>query len=104
MLRHTCATWLLQRGVRSWDAAHYLGMSERILLEVYGHYAADYQSGIAGGRKKREQPPPELHDVFSVHYHRDQDLRIAAANRDVRLERLGVALRSFTAVAKTKAA
>lgn len=104
MLRHTCATWLLQRGVKSWDAANYLGMSEKVLLEVYGHWAADYQAGIAGGRKKRSLPPPELHDAFSIHYHRDKDLRIAAANRDAKLARLGLPLRSLATVAKAKAA
>lgn len=98
MLRHTCATWLLQRGVKSWDAAHFLGMSERILMEVYGHWAADYQAGIAGGRKKRSLPPPELHDAFSVHYHRDQDLRLAMAARDARLARLGIPPRSLANV------
>ncbi|MCJ2044728.1 site-specific integrase [Methylobacterium sp. J-078] len=100
MLRHTCATWLLQRGVKSWDAANFLGMSEKVLLEVYGHWAADYQVGIAGGRKKRSLPPPELHDAFSVHYHRDKDLRIAAANRDARLKRLGLPHRSLATLAK----
>ena len=90
MLRHTCATWLLQRGVKSWDAANFLGVSEKVLLETYGHWAADYQSGIAGGRKKRDLPPPGLHDAFSTNYNRDQDLDIARDHRDARLTRRGL--------------
>ena len=84
MLRHTCATWLLQRGVKSWDAANYLGMSERILLETYGHWTANFQAGIAGGRK-RARAEAELHDVFSVHYNRDADLAVARRHRVTRL-------------------
>jgi integrase len=99
MLRHTCASWLLQRGVRSWDAAHYLGMSERILLETYAHWHASYQASIAGGRK-RERPAAELHDAFSVHYHRDQDIALAMANRDARLKRLGIPLRSLATLSE----
>ena len=53
MLRHTCASWLLQRGTRSWDAANFLGVSDKILLEVYGHHAPDFQSGVAGGKRGR---------------------------------------------------
>lgn len=90
MLRHTCATWLLQRGVKSWDAANFLGMSERILLETYGHWQADYQAGIAGGRRRRQRAAPELHDAFSVHYHRNADLAVATRNQEARLARLGL--------------
>jgi integrase len=68
VLRHTCATWLMQRGASPWDAAHYLGMTEKMLQEVYGHWHPDYQAGIAGGRVKGA-PPPGLYDIFSVHYH-----------------------------------
>lgn len=98
ILRHTCATWLLQRGVKTWDAAGFLGMSEKILIEVYGHWAADFQAGIAGG-KKRERPAPELHDVFSTHYNRDKDIRIARTNMMARLERLGIPYRGLRAAA-----
>jgi integrase len=78
--RHTCAAWLMQRGARTWDAANYLSMSEKILLSTYGHWRPDYQSGIAGGRKK-ERAAPELHDIFSVHYHRDVNLKMARKHR-----------------------
>src|SRR5207249_12060990 len=38
-LRHTAATWLMQRGVSIWQAAGYLGMSPEILDRVYGHHS-----------------------------------------------------------------
>jgi integrase len=45
-LRHTAATWLMQRGVEMWDAAGYLGMSVKMLEEVYGHHHPDFQRAI----------------------------------------------------------
>lgn len=44
-LRHTSATWLMERGADLWDAAGYLGMSPTTLLKHYGHHRPDYQSG-----------------------------------------------------------
>jgi integrase len=95
-LRHTCATWLMQRGAKAWDAAHYLGMSEAMLWRVYGHWSPDFQAGIAGG-KKRDRPAPELHDIFSVHYNRDADLRVARKHRDSRLAVHGIPHRRLAA-------
>ncbi len=46
-LRHTCATWLMQRGVPIWDAAGYLGMSRETLERVYGHHHPDFLRGAA---------------------------------------------------------
>ena len=42
VLRHTCATWLLQRGVASWEVAGYLGTSEKVVRDHYGHHAPDF--------------------------------------------------------------
>jgi integrase len=42
VLRHTCATWLMQRGVPIWQAAGFLGMSRETLERVYGHQHPDY--------------------------------------------------------------
>ena len=44
-LRHTAATWLMQIGVSTWDAAGFLGMSEKTLRDVYGHHHPDYLQG-----------------------------------------------------------
>ena len=41
-LRHTAATWLMQRGVPAWQAAGYLGMSTEMLDRVYGHHSPEH--------------------------------------------------------------
>jgi integrase len=46
-LRHTAATWLMQRGVPIWQAAGYLGMSAEMLDRVYGHHSPDHLKGAA---------------------------------------------------------
>lgn len=43
ILRHTCATWLMQGGVNLWDAAGFLGMTVQQLEATYGHHHPDYQ-------------------------------------------------------------
>lgn len=52
-LRHTAATWLMERGVDPWEAGGYLGMSQATLETHYGHHRPDYQAGprkALGGR------------------------------------------------------
>ena len=46
ILRHTCATWMMQGGADLWDAAGFLGMSPEILWRVYGHHHPDFQKGL----------------------------------------------------------
>lgn len=41
-LRHTSATWLMQRAADPWAAAGYLGMSLETLILVYGHHHPDH--------------------------------------------------------------
>jgi integrase len=41
VLRHTCATWLLQRGVSIYDVAGVLGCGENVVRRTYGHHASD---------------------------------------------------------------
>jgi integrase len=43
-LRHTCATWLAQRGVPIHEICGYLGMTREIFERVYGHHHPDHQS------------------------------------------------------------
>ena len=43
ILRHTCATWLMQGGANLWDAAGFLGMTVQQLEATYGHHHPDYQ-------------------------------------------------------------
>lgn len=47
VLRHTRATWLMQRGVDMWEAAGSLGMTVEILQATYGHHHEDYQRRAA---------------------------------------------------------
>jgi integrase len=47
VLRHTCATWLMQRGVPIWDAAGFLGMTRETLERVYGHHHPDFLRSAA---------------------------------------------------------
>lgn len=42
-LRRTRATWLMQAGVDNWEAAGHLGMTPRMLEEVYGQHHPDWQ-------------------------------------------------------------
>lgn len=47
VLRHTCATWLMQRGVPLWEAAGYLNMTPETIQRVYGHHHPDFLKGAA---------------------------------------------------------
>jgi len=47
VLRHTCATWLMQRGVDLWEVAGFLGMTVQQLEATYGHHHPDFQSDAA---------------------------------------------------------
>jgi Phage integrase family len=66
-LRHTAATWLMQRGVSIWEAAGFLGMSPEVLQDTYGHHHAIGQKGpyvsvvetvvnLTEGRKEKKKP------------------------------------------------
>ena len=46
-LRHSRATWLMQKGVDPWKAAGHLGMTVDTLLRTYGHHHPDYQKEAA---------------------------------------------------------
>jgi integrase len=42
-MRHTAATWLMERGVDPWLAAGYLGMTAEVLQANYAHHRPDHQ-------------------------------------------------------------
>ena len=46
-LRHTRATWMMQRGVPIWEAAGFLGMTIKTLEAIYGHHSPDHQGRAA---------------------------------------------------------
>ena len=54
-LRHTAATWLMQSGVKTWEAAGFLAMSEKTLIAVYGHHHPDYMREAARAIGARPQ-------------------------------------------------
>ena len=56
VLRHTAATWQMQLGTDPWQAAEYLGMSLKTLLENYGHHHPDY---LRGPREAFDRAPKE---------------------------------------------
>jgi integrase len=41
-LRHTAVTWLLLKGISLWDVAAYIGMSEKMARERYGHHHPEF--------------------------------------------------------------
>jgi integrase len=55
-LRHTAATWLMQRGAPMWEAAGFLGMSEKTLRDTYGHHHPDFLRGAAEAMGSRPAP------------------------------------------------
>ncbi len=52
-LRHTCGTWLAQRGVPMWEIAGYLGMTVETASWVYLHHSPEHLRAAADavGRK-----------------------------------------------------
>lgn len=53
-LRHTAATWLMQRRAPIWEAAGYLGMSPKVLQDTYGH-PDHLQNAVEAIDRKTEQ-------------------------------------------------
>ena len=47
VLRHTAATWRVQRGIAPWQVAGFLGMTVRVLEATYGHHSPDYMREAA---------------------------------------------------------
>ena len=76
ILRHTAATWAMQRGVNVWDAAGWLGMSPEVLERVYGHHHPDFQRDAAekmSGQNrdrntvnKRGQSAPDTTKIINI--------------------------------------
>ena len=45
-LRHTTVTWLLLKGEKTWDLARYVGLSEEMVRERYGHHSPDFLKSV----------------------------------------------------------
>lgn len=59
-LRHTCVTWLMERGVDMWEAAAYAGMTVKVLEDHYAHHRPDHQTaaraalGVSGKQSGKQ--------------------------------------------------
>ena len=42
VLRHTCATLMLQNRISTWDVAGVLGTSESVIRKTYGHHSVEH--------------------------------------------------------------
>ena len=51
-MRITIRSWLMQLGIDMWEAAGYLGMSIKMLEEVYGHHHPEHQKSIRTAFKR----------------------------------------------------
>jgi integrase len=49
VLKHTCITWLLQNGVPIWEVAGFVGTSERVIRDTYGHHSPDHLNAARTG-------------------------------------------------------
>ncbi len=47
VLRHTSATWLMQKGVDIWETAGFLGMSAHMVQTTYGHHSPEFMAKAA---------------------------------------------------------
>ena len=52
-LRHTCASWLVAKGLPTRLIADFLGTSEAMIVKHYGHLAPDYQDAAAAAIGQR---------------------------------------------------
>ncbi|MGC1236793.1 MAG: tyrosine-type recombinase/integrase [Xanthobacteraceae bacterium] len=56
VLRHTCATMLLQLGVSVYDVAGVIGASEEVVRRTYGHHAQDHLRLAVAAFSRRVAP------------------------------------------------
>jgi integrase len=70
-LRHTAATWLMQRRADPWQASGFLGMSVKVLLDTYGHHHPDYmrEAATAITSKDRKQNVSVVETVVDLEKH-----------------------------------
>jgi integrase len=54
-LRHTCGTWMAQRGVDLWQIAGWLGQSLATTTELYAHHHPDYMEDAKKSADRRNK-------------------------------------------------
>jgi len=50
----------MQRGVDPWEAAGFLGMSVKVLIETYGHHHPNHMRGAADAITRKARTPSVL--------------------------------------------
>lgn len=69
-LRHTAVTWMLQNGVAPWMVGGFVGMSEKMVIEQYGHHHPAYMQeavrGVAAKPNRNEALVVSLADAASL--------------------------------------
>jgi integrase len=78
-LRHTAATWLMQRAAPMWEAAGFLGMSEKTLRDTYGHHHPDHLRGAANAIGSRPVMPKKEKLVISLVKEKVEQFEVAQA-------------------------
>jgi integrase len=78
-LRHTAVTWLMQNGAPMWQVAGFVGVSEQMVREVYGHRHPDYvqEAVAASGRRGGKRPAPAASVVSIEEARRQRDKQSA---------------------------
>lgn len=66
ILRHTCATWMMQAGVDLWEAASFLGMTVQQLEATYGHHHPDFQAQAAEALTAKKVAPKQRSNVVRL--------------------------------------
>jgi integrase len=54
VLRHSSATWLMQKRVDAWQVAGFLGMSLITLNRTYGHHHPEWQEDAAEALSRKQ--------------------------------------------------
>lgn len=52
-LRHTCGTWLAQKGVSLFDIGQWLGHSDSRTTALYAHHSPDFQAGALAAMDRK---------------------------------------------------
>jgi len=71
-LRHTAATWLMQRGAPLWEAAGFLGMSVEVLQDNYGHHHPDFMHGAANAITSKSRQVSVVETVVDLESAREK--------------------------------